>query len=241
MRQHFVALTRIQTTQAGLQKACFVPETANFSFNNRHGLTPFAPQTTHCAPCLQNPTLRKHPRPPHLPRQRLTWLKKRLAGALMRVNHVGEVCAQALYTAQAAVTRDAQLRSHLLEAAREETDHLAWTQQRLDALGARPSLLNPLWLAGAFALGLAAAKVSDRVSLGFVVETENQVAQHLQGHLARLPADDLASRAVVSRMKDDEERHAASARDAGAMALPAPARLMMKMAAKVMTTTAHYV
>ena len=120
-------------------------------------------------------------------------------------------------------------------------DHLAWTQQRLDALGARPSLLNPLWFAGAFALGLAAAKVSDRVSLGFVVETENQVAQHLQGHLARLPADDLASRAVVSRMKDDEERHAASARDAGAMALPAPARLMMKMAAKVMTTTAHYV
>ena len=167
--------------------------------------------------------------------------QKRLAGALMRVNHVGEVCAQALYTAQAAVTRDAQLRSHLLEAAREETDHLAWTQQRLDALGARPSLLNPLWFAGAFALGLAAAKVSDRVSLGFVVETENQVAQHLQGHLARLPADDLASRAVVSRMKDDEERHAASARDAGALALPAPARVMMKMAAKVMTTTAHYV
>ena len=167
--------------------------------------------------------------------------RQRLAGALMRVNHVGEVCAQALYTAQAAVTRDAQLRSHLLEAAREETDHLAWTQQRLDALGARPSLLNPLWFAGAFALGLAAARVSDRASLGFVVETENQVAQHLQGHLARLPADDLASRAVVSRMKDDEERHAASARDAGAMALPAPARLMMKMAAKVMTTTAHYV
>ena len=167
--------------------------------------------------------------------------QKRLAGALMRVNHVGEVCAQAIYTAQDAVTRDAQLRSHLLEAAREETDHLAWTQQRLDALGARPSLLNPLWFAGAFALGLAAAKVSDRVSLGFVVETENQVAQHLQGHLARLPADDLASRAVVSRMKDDEERHAASARDAGALALPAPARLMMKMAAKVMTTTAHYV
>ena len=167
--------------------------------------------------------------------------QKRLAGALMRVNHVGEVCAQALYTAQAAVTRDAQLRSHLLEAAREETDHLAWTQQRLDALGARPSLLSPRWFAGAFALGLAAAEVSDGVSLGFVVETENQVAQYLQGHLARLPADDLASRAVVSRMKDDEERHAASARDAGAMALPAPARVMMKMAAKVMTTTAHYV
>lgn len=167
--------------------------------------------------------------------------QKRLAGALMRVNHVGEVCAQALYTAQAAVTRDAQLRSHLLQAAREETDHLAWTRQRLDALDARPSLLNPLWFAGAFALGLAAAKVSDRVSLGFVVETENQVTEHLQSHLERLPADDLASRAVVRRMKDDEERHAASAQNAGAVALPAPARLMMKMAAKVMTTTAHYI
>lgn len=167
--------------------------------------------------------------------------QKRLAGALMRVNHVGEVCAQALYTAQAAVTRDPQLRSHLLEAAREETDHLAWTQERLDALGARPSLLNPLWFAGAFALGLAAAKVSDRASLGFVVETENQVAAHLESHLQRLPADDLASRAVVSRMKDDEERHAISARDAGALPLPAPVRGLMKMAAKVMTTTAHYV
>lgn len=167
--------------------------------------------------------------------------QKRLAGALMRVNHVGEVCAQALYTAQAAVTRDPQLRSHLLEAAREETDHLAWTQQRLDALGTRPSLLNPLWFAGAFTLGLAAAKISDRVSLGFVVETENQVAAHLQSHLERLPEDDLASRAVVRRMKDDEERHAANARTAGGLALPPPARAMMKVAAKVMTTTAHYV
>lgn len=166
--------------------------------------------------------------------------EKRLAGALMRVNHVGEVCAQALYTAQAAVTRDPELRAHLLEAAREETDHLAWTRQRLDALGARPSLLNPLWFTGAFALGLAAAKVSDRASLGFVVETENQVAAHLQSHLARLPEQDLASRAVVARMKKDEERHAAQARASGALELPAPVRLAMKAAAKVMTTTAHY-
>ncbi|KRD42199.1 MULTISPECIES: 2-polyprenyl-3-methyl-6-methoxy-1,4-benzoquinone monooxygenase [Acidovorax] len=166
--------------------------------------------------------------------------QKKLAGALMRVNHVGEVCAQALYTAQAAVTRDPALRVHLLEAAREETDHLAWTQQRLDALGARPSLLNPLWFAGAFALGLVAAKVSDRASLGFVAETENQVAAHLQSHLARLPAQDLASRAVVARMKDDEERHAAQARASGALELPPPARAAMKAAAKVMTTTAHY-
>jgi len=167
--------------------------------------------------------------------------QKKLAGALMRVNHVGEVCAQALYTAQAAVTRDPGLREHLLEAAREETDHLAWTRQRLDALGSRPSLLNPLWFAGAFALGLAAAKVSDRASLGFVAETENQVAVHLQGHLTRLPEQDLASRAVVARMKDDEERHAAQARASGALELPPPARWAMKAAAKVMTTTAHYI
>lgn len=167
--------------------------------------------------------------------------QKKLAGALMRVNHVGEVCAQALYSAQAAVTRDPALRSHLQAAAREEADHLAWTQQRLDALGARPSLLNPLWFAGAFALGLVAAKVSDRANLGFVVETETQVAAHLQSHLARLPEQDQASRAVVARMKQDEERHADQARAAGALQLPAPARWAMKAAAKVMTTTAHHV
>lgn len=167
--------------------------------------------------------------------------QKRLAGALMRVNHVGEVCAQALYTAQAVVTRDPALRSHLQDAAREENDHLAWTRQRLDALGARPSLLNPLWFAGAFALGLAAARVSDRASLGFVVETEKQVAEHLDGHLARLPLQDTASRAVVARMKRDEERHAAQARASGAMELPLPARAAMRAAAKVMTTTAHYI
>ena len=167
--------------------------------------------------------------------------EKKMAGALMRVNHVGEVCAQALYSAQAAVTRDAQLRIHLQTAAREETDHLAWTQQRLDALGARASLLNPLWFTGAFVLGAVAAKVSDRTSLGFVVETENQVAAHLQSHLERLPTKDLASRAVVARMKSDEERHAAQARQSGARELPAPARAAMRLAAKVMTTTAHYI
>lgn len=165
--------------------------------------------------------------------------EKRLAGALMRVNHVGEVCAQALYTGQAAVTRDAHLRAHLLEAAREETDHLAWTRERLDALGDRPSLLNPLWFAGAFAIGWTAARVSDRVSLGFVVETERQVAQHLQSHLERLPAQDLASRSVVARMKSDEERHASGALAAGGQELPAPVRLLMKAAAKCMTTVAH--
>ncbi|MFT3813888.1 MAG: 2-polyprenyl-3-methyl-6-methoxy-1,4-benzoquinone monooxygenase [Acidovorax sp.] len=167
--------------------------------------------------------------------------ERRLSGALMRVNHVGEVCAQALYLAQAAVTRDAGLRDHLLEAAREETDHLAWTRERLDALGSRASLLNPLWFAGAFAIGLAAAKVSDRVSLGFVVETERQVSEHLWGHLGRLPEADAPSRAVVARMQADEERHAQDALDAGAAPLPPAAQALMRAAAKVMTTTAHYV
>jgi ubiquinone biosynthesis monooxygenase Coq7 len=167
--------------------------------------------------------------------------EQRLAGALMRVNHVGEVCAQALYNAQAMVTRDMPLRNHLIEAAREETDHLAWSRARLDALGQRPSLLNPLWFAGAFAIGLVAAKISDRVSLGFVVETENQVSAHLASHLERLPEEDLASRAVVQRMKEDEERHAAEALAAGAVLLPAPVQNLMRAAAKVMTTTAHYV
>ena len=176
-----------------------------------------------------------------MPEADLSEAEQRLAGALMRVNHVGEVCAQALYNAQAMVTRDAPLRAHLLEAAREETDHLAWSRERLDALGQRPSLLNPLWFAGAFAIGLAAAKISDGMSLGFVVETENQVSAHLGSHLERLPAEDLASRAVVQRMKDDEERHAADALDAGALPLPAPAQALMRVAAKVMTTTAHYV
>jgi ubiquinone biosynthesis monooxygenase Coq7 len=171
----------------------------------------------------------------------MTPAQRKLAGSLMRVNHVGEVCAQALYTAQAAVTRDDSLRGHLLEAAREETDHLAWTRERLDALGARPSVLNPLWFAGAFALGLVAAKVSDRVSLGFVAETENQVAAHLAGHLKRLPMEDQASRAVVARMKDDEERHAAQALAEGATRLPPPVQALMRAAAKVMTSTAHHV
>ena len=165
--------------------------------------------------------------------------QRRLSGALMRVNHVGEVCAQALYNAQAMVTQDAELREHLLHAAREEMDHLAWTRERLHALGDRPSLLNPLWFAGAFAIGTIAAKVSDAASLGFVVETENQVSAHLASHLGRLPEEDEASRAVVERMKDDEERHAAAAIDEGAMQLPPLAQSLMRIAARVMTNTAH--
>jgi ubiquinone biosynthesis monooxygenase Coq7 len=166
---------------------------------------------------------------------------KRKAAALMRVNHVGEVCAQALYSAQSLTTRDPALKTQFEQAAREETDHLAWTQGRLDELGARPSLLNPFWYAGAFGLGLIAGRLGDRASLGFLVETERQVEAHLQSHLDLLPAGDHASRAIVAQMKDDEAAHAALAVQAGGVALPAPVRGLMKAAAKVMTTTASYV
>lgn len=162
-----------------------------------------------------------------------------LSGALMRVNHVGEVCAQALYSAQALATRDAALRAQFERAAREETDHLAWTQERLQQLGARPSLLNPLWYGGAFAIGLLAGRSGDAASLGFLVETERQVERHLEGHLDRLPAADAASRAIVDQMRADEARHADEAQSAGAAALPAPARWAMRLAAKVMTGTAQ--
>ena len=168
--------------------------------------------------------------------------EKREAAALMRVNHVGEVCAQALYTAQALATRDGALRQHLTEACDEETDHLAWTEERLKELGGRTSLLNPLWYLGAFGIGYAAAKLGgDRVSLGFVVETERQVEAHLQSHMHQLPEKDTASRAIVAAMKADEARHAQEALAAGATELPAPVKGLMKLAAKVMTTVAHRV
>jgi ubiquinone biosynthesis monooxygenase Coq7 len=161
------------------------------------------------------------------------------AAALMRVNHVGEVCAQALYDAQALATRDERLRSMFRRAAEEETDHLAWTRERVEALGGRLSVLNPLWYAGAFAIGLVAARAGDRLSLGFMAETERQVEAHLDGHLDRLPREDLASRAVVEQMKADEVQHANTASDLGGADLPFPLRLAMRVAAKVMTTTAH--
>lgn len=166
-----------------------------------------------------------------------------LAAALMRVNHVGEVCAQALYSAQAVGARvfsgDEALAQHMEQAASEEMDHLAWTQARLKALNSHPSLLNPIWYAGSFAIGLLAARMGPKASLGFVVETERQVEAHLNGHLSRLPASDAASRAVVSQMCADEAKHARQAQQAGAMEMPLPVRLAMKAAAKVMTTVAH--
>ena len=172
----------------------------------------------------------------------MTEAEKKEAGALMRVNHVGEVCAQALYASQALATRNAHLRQHFLQASAEETDHLAWTEARLQDLGARPSLLNPLWYAGAFGLGFIAGKLGgDAISLGFVVETERQVEAHLQSHLSRLPQADLASRAVVAQMKTDEAQHAEEAQKAGARPLPGPIPAAMRMAASVMTTVAHHV
>lgn len=168
--------------------------------------------------------------------------ERREAGALMRVNHVGEVCAQALYTGQALACYSASLRAQLSEASREETDHLAWTAQRLQELNDRPSLLNPLWYAGAFVIGYAAGKLGgDRVSLGFVVETERQVEAHLQSHMDKLPAADSASRAIVAQMKADEIAHAQMAQKAGAVELPGPVKALMQTAAKVMTTVAHRV
>jgi len=169
---------------------------------------------------------------------------KALSGALMRVNHVGEICAQALYTAQALAARsgpqpDENLARQLEAAGREETDHLAWTRERLDELGARPSLLNPLWYAGAFGLGLLAGRLGHGLSLGFVVETERQVEAHLASHMDRLPAQDQASRAIVAQMKDDEARHARDAQSAGATELPRPVKGLMRLAARVMTTVAH--
>jgi ubiquinone biosynthesis monooxygenase Coq7 len=159
----------------------------------------------------------------------------------MRVNHVGEVCAQALYQSQALTARSGRQAAELRQAADDETDHLAWTADRLKALGSRPSLLNPLWYGGAFVLGCVAGRAGDSTSLGFVAETERQVEAHLSSHLERLPVDDLASRAVVQEMRADEARHADLAESAGGSPLPMPVRWLMRVAAKIMTTTAHYI
>ena len=166
------------------------------------------------------------------------WERRHAAG-LMRVNHTGEVCAQALYSAQALVARDPEIRERFERAAREEEDHLAWTQARLAEMDDRPSLLNPLWYAGSFAIGLAAGVTGDRANLGFVVETERQVEEHLTSHMDRLPENDAKSRAIVAQMRDDEARHAAMAIDAGGIPLPYPVRRAMQAAADVMRAVAY--
>ena len=174
-----------------------------------------------------------------IPDPDLTPDERRHAAGLMRVNHTGEVCAQALYGAQALTAREGEIRRQLARAAREEEEHLAWTQQRLAELNDRPSLLNPLWYAGSFAIGLAAGVTGDRANLGFVVETERQVEEHLTGHMDRLPPGDVKSRAIVAAMRDDEMRHGAAARDAGAAELPWLARVLMRGVARLMTVTAY--
>jgi ubiquinone biosynthesis monooxygenase Coq7 len=166
--------------------------------------------------------------------------EQRHSAGLMRVNHVGEVCAQALYNAQARYTKDPALAAQFAEAGREEEDHLAWTAQRLHELGSQPSLLNPLWYAGAYVMGTVAAHMGDKRSLGFVVETERQVEAHLNSHLGKLPEQDAKSRAIVVQMRDDEVAHGAAARALGALEAPMPVRLAMTAMAKVMTGTAYY-
>lgn len=176
-----------------------------------------------------------------LPEPDLTSAERRHSAGLMRVNHAGEVAAQALYQGQALATSDWQHREVLLQAGREESDHLRWTAERLDALDSRPSLLAPLWYAGAFALGFVAGKMSPAIAMGFVSETEKQVEAHLKGHLSTLPTNDQASRAIVATMADDEAAHGQSAREMGARALPAPIEKAMRQSAKLMTKTAYFI
>ena len=182
---------------------------------------------------------------PSAPTADLTDIEKRHAAGLMRVNHVGEICAQALYSAQALTAKTEAQRVQFEHAAREETDHLAWTAERLAQLGSRPSLLNPLWYVGAFGLGLVAGRLGDRISLGFVVETEAQVEAHLASHLQEgdegLPAGDTASRAIVANMQIDEAAHGLAAKEAGAEELSERAKALMAKAARVMTRTAYWI
>ena len=163
------------------------------------------------------------------------------AAALMRVNHVGEICAQALYQGQALTARNERIKAALEQAAREEEDHLAWSIERIRELGGRPSLLNPLWYAGSFALGALAGAMGDRWNLAFLAETERQVEEHLTGHLDALPTADERTRAVVTAMRADEAKHGGTARTLGAPEMPEPLKLAMRLASKVMTTVAYRV
>jgi ubiquinone biosynthesis monooxygenase Coq7 len=167
--------------------------------------------------------------------------ERRHSAGLMRVNHVGEVCAQALYDSQGRFAQNEAMKQQFIQAGREEEDHLAWTAERLRELGSHPSMLNPFWYAGAYALGTIAARLGDAHSLGFVVETERQVEAHLASHLNSLPAQDEKSRAIVEQMRMDEAAHGAAARSMGAADTPVPIRKAMQAMARVMTTTAYYV
>jgi ubiquinone biosynthesis monooxygenase Coq7 len=171
----------------------------------------------------------------------LTPAERNLSARLMRVNHVGEICAQALYQSQALTSRSDRVRKTLSLAALEEQDHLRWCENRINSLGGRKSLLNPAWYLGSFTIGLAAGFAGDRTNLGFLRETEKQVEGHLHSHLDRLPKNDLASRAVVGAMKEDEKQHGETAHRAGASELPLPIKFLMRLASRVMTGTAHWI
>jgi len=188
-----------------------------------------------------SPQAHRHSPDAGLAEAELDETERRHAAGLMRINHTGEVCAQALYFGQAALARDAGNRQHLLHAAAEETDHLAWCAQRLQQLDSRPSLLNPLWYAGSYAIGAAAALAGDPVSLGFVVETERQVEAHLAEHLEKLPAQDERSRAVLTQMQADEIRHAQAAQQRGGIELPFPLPQLMHVSSMVMKAVAYRV
>lgn len=176
-----------------------------------------------------------------LPEAELADRERDVAAALMRVNHTGEVCAQALYQGQMLAVRDPRVRHALASAAQEETDHLAWTQSRISALGGRRSVLDPVFYAGSFAMGLAAGLLGDRWNLGFLAETERQVESHLSEHLERLPAGDQRSRAVVEQMRADESRHARGAVRQGGADLPGPVKSVMRAVSKAMTGSTYYV
>jgi len=176
-----------------------------------------------------------------LPDAEMPASRRALAAALMRVNHSGEICAQALYQGQALTARDSAAKQALDQAAQEETEHLAWTERRIEELGGRKSVLNPLWYAGSFALGAVSGLLGDKWNLGFLAETERQVVEHLEGHLQRLPEEDQKSRAILEQMKDDEARHATSALQHGAAELPSPAKLAMRLSSEVMTKTAFWI
>lgn len=185
------------------------------------------------------PTIREVPGR-DLPEAPLSAAEKKHAGALMRVNHVGEICAQALYQGQAMTCRNPEVRKALEQAGREETEHLAWTERRIEELGGRKSRLNPVWYAGALSFGVVAGKLGEGWNLGFLAETERQVEAHLDGHLSRLPEADTRSQAVVRQMKLDEKEHADMAVRLGARELPGPVKTAMRLAARVMTSTAYY-
>ena len=176
-----------------------------------------------------------------MPEADLDAAQRELVARLMRINHAGEICAQALYQGQAATAQLPNVRDKMEQAATEENDHLAWTAERLRELGSHTSYLNPLWYAGSFAIGATAGLAGDKWSLGFVAETERQVVKHLDGHLERLAPSDNKSRAILKQMRDDEGRHATVAIESGAAALPEPVRQAMRLMSRVMTTTAYWI